>query len=90
MHQKFSNRAVSVHYLSTTFLDEVIATPGLTRESTVYDIENLDDKPGVIRRKGFNVICPRDGLKDAAYVDCITGDDNVSDQATHMLSYSWG
>jgi len=71
--------APSVHYLATQFLDEVLSTPGLSRESTFYEIEDLSvaTPPGVIRRKG-----------PAAYVDNLKGNDNVG-PATHMLSWTW-
>jgi Tetratricopeptide repeat len=84
-----SFHAPSVHYLQTTFLEEVLAA-GYSKSSTINDIENLrDSKPGVIRRKGLEVICLNDSQKGAAYVDCLAGEDNVG-YATHMLSYSWG
>lgn len=82
--------ALSVHYLATTFMEEVIEA-GLNKDSTVYQVENLDDdEPGVIRRKGAAINCPIDGKKGAAYVHCVGHDDedNVG-VATHMLSYSW-
>ncbi|CAB9517241.1 repeat-containing protein [Seminavis robusta] len=81
--------ALSVHYLRTTFLQEVLSTPGLSKKSTIYDIENLDEAtPGVIRSKGLDIDCPHDGRPGAAYVDCVHGRDNVG-PARYMLSYSW-
>lgn len=88
--------AISVHYLATSFLEEVIAA-GLDRTSSIYDIENstsdngddaLSSSLGVIRLKGVDVKCPIDGRKGAAYVHCIQGDHNVG-IANFMLSYSW-
>lgn len=81
---------VSVHHLQTVFLTEIAAEPfSLRRESTIHDIENLeDDEPGVIRHKGACRSCPLDGRLGAAYVHCLSGADHVG-RATHMLSYSW-
>ena len=74
--------AVSVHYLSTTFLDEVEANDGTSRTSKIFEIEDLSKvEYGVIRKKGAEKKC--------SYVDCLQGEDNVG-EATHMLSYSWG
>lgn len=91
-----SQKAPSVHYLATTFLDEVLATKNssgefLDRETTIHDIEDLRNSnvPGVIQTKGISQLCPKDGNMGAACVDCIKGEDNVGG-ATHMLSYSWG
>ncbi|CAB9524044.1 Kinesin light chain [Seminavis robusta] len=86
-----STLAVSVHYLRSTFLQEVLATPGLSRDSTVYDIENLDEEaPGVIRRKADHVCCPIDGRMGAAYVHGVDDDGISVGQANVMLSYTWG
>lgn len=82
--------AVSVHYLSTTFLEEVRAHDGLDHTATLYQIENLSsDDFGVIRKKGADVLCPIDGKMGASYVSCLKGRDNVGD-ANYMLSYTWG
>jgi hypothetical protein len=67
---------VSVHYLEHVLLQEV------KDEDSDLDINTA------IRRKGTNVICPRDNQLGAAYVDCIHGKDFVG-QANVMLSYSW-
>jgi hypothetical protein len=80
---------VSVHYLKTFLLEEVLLTPGLSRDSTIYDCEKLEGPPGVIRQKGEDVLCPIDGQLGAAYVHCLGGKDEVGD-ANFMLSYSWG
>ncbi len=58
-------------------------------EKSIYQLENLHQEPGLIRRKGMDVKCPRDGKLGAAYVDCLKGEDHVG-QANVMLSYSWG
>jgi len=80
--------APSVHHLSTQLMDDIGAA-GLGRNSTIYDIENLQSAEfGVIRRKGADVICPIDQRKGAAYVHSINGDDNVG-TATFMISYAW-
>ena len=82
-------KGVSVHYLREGFLREV-KEDNLNEESLIYEIENLHQaKNGTIRRKGKDVICPRDGLQGAAYVDCLDGVDNVG-PSTFMLSYGWG
>lgn len=80
---------ISVHYLREGFLREV-KEDNLSEESLIYEIENLQQaKNGTIRKKGENEICPRDGRKGAAYVDCLEGSDNVG-PSTFMLSYGWG
>eukprot|EP00971_Amphidinium_carterae_P167239 3313854-Amphidinium_carterae.1 len=76
-------RAASSSFLSNGRMREVKAR-GMTRRAKVYEIE-----PSVIRAKGEDVICPRDGRKGAAYVDCLRGERNVG-LATFMLSYTWG
>lgn len=52
--------------------------------ATIYDIVDP-----VIKSKGRNVTCPRDGRIGAAYVDCLSGDDHVG-KANVMISYGWG
>ncbi|CAB9520254.1 Kinesin light chain [Seminavis robusta] len=87
---------VSVHHLEHIFLEREIGKPTrsaitekcLSRESKIYDIEDLQGPPGVIRSKGINIVCPIDGKMGAAYVHCLQGEDHVG-KATHMLSYSW-
>jgi hypothetical protein len=78
---------VSVHYLQTTFLEEVRAA-GHTEQSSVYQIENLKGEPGIVRQKGMNRISPVDGTLGAAYVHCLSGEDNVG-PAKYMLSWAW-
>ncbi|CAB9526369.1 Kinesin light chain [Seminavis robusta] len=56
--------------------------------SKIYEIEDLQGPPGVIRKKGAMTECPIDGHIGAAYVHCLEGEDHVG-EATHMLSYSW-
>jgi hypothetical protein len=72
---------VSVHHL-TTIAPQVYAAAGTL--ATV--------KQGV--RKLFNsvsaaVVCPRDGMMGAAYVDTLTTDDDVG-MSSALLSYTWG
>jgi len=82
-------KGISVHWLKYGFLDEV-KEAGLDESNPIYKIENLSQvKNGVIRNKGKDVICPHDGKNGAAYVDCVSGKDNVG-PATIMLSYGWG
>lgn len=82
--------APSVFHLETSLMEQ-IEKAGLDKKTAqIYDIEDLRKiEHGVIRNKGANVQCPIDGKTGAAYVHCITGEDNVG-TATHMLSYAWG
>lgn len=79
---------VSVHFLQTVFLREV-EEAGFSREAKIYDLEDLKGPPGLVRRKGQDIMCPMTKKKGAAYVHCLSGADNVGD-ATHMISYTWG
>lgn len=79
---------VSVHWLNTGFIEEV-EKYGKTVNSKIYEIEDLRGPNGLIRQKGENVVCPRDGRLGAAYVDCLQGEDNVG-TANVMISYGWG
>lgn len=80
---------VSVHWLESGFLQEVF-DGGYDRQSCIYDIEDLSSpQNGIIRSKGQNTTCPRDGRMGASYVDCLRGEDNVG-PANVMLSYAWG
>ena len=84
--------APSVYHLQTSFLDYITENDFNPTSAKVYDIENLsEEEPGLIRRKGMDVICPIDGDLGASYVHSIMddGDDHVG-AATHMLSYAWG
>jgi hypothetical protein len=95
------NLGVSVHFLQNNFLNEVrnfrkkgggfLFGGGLNDSSTIYDIEDLGNlnENGVVRSKGLGIKCPITNKKGAAYVHCLSGEDNVG-QATHMLSYTWG
>lgn len=78
---------VSVHYLQHHFIQEV-AEAGYSRNSSIYELEDLRGNPGIIRRKGADVMCPLSNKKGAAYVHCLRGLDNVG-TSTHMLSYTW-
>ena len=83
-----SPKGISVHWLKHEFMEE-IRKAGLSAKSKIYEIENLSgDKHGVIRSKGANVKCPLDGEMGAAYVDCITGINNVG-PSNVLLSYCW-
>lgn len=75
-------RACSIFYLRTEFCKEVESI-GKTLASHIYEL----DEP-LIRAKGANMICPRDGRLGAAFVDTIRGKDFVG-RANHMLSYTW-
>eukprot|EP00557_Chaetoceros_sp_GSL56_P001646 CAMPEP_0176503402 /NCGR_PEP_ID=MMETSP0200_2-20121128/15343_1 /TAXON_ID=947934 /ORGANISM="Chaetoceros sp., Strain GSL56" /LENGTH=762 /DNA_ID=CAMNT_0017902689 /DNA_START=2361 /DNA_END=4649 /DNA_ORIENTATION=- len=56
----------------------------LSPSPNIYDIVDC-----VIKEKGRNVTCPRDGRLGAAYVDCLYGEDHVG-KANVMISYGWG
>ena len=71
-------RGVSVWHLKHVLLEEVRQTGG-TEDSKVYEIEPL-----VIRAKGPDLICPRDGRTGTAYVDAIG--DEAAGRANFMLS----
>ena len=74
-------RGASAAFMLGVFLLEVVAH-GLSRDSKVYEVE-----PEVIRGKGKNVKCPRDGKLGAAYVDCVPN--GQAGPASVMLSYGW-
>lgn len=76
-------RALSVFYLEVGLLREVAAV-GLTPDARIYELE-----APLIRAKGADMECPRDGQTGAAFVDAVHGCENVG-LATHMLSYTWG
>mmetsp|Transcript_43743 Transcript_43743/g.103329 ORF Transcript_43743/g.103329 Transcript_43743/m.103329 type:complete len:835 (-) Transcript_43743:105-2609(-) len=82
-HLGHPNRGVSLAYLATDFLQEV-EQAGLSAKNNIYTIE-----PAVIRPRGQDVVCPRTGLKGAAYVDCLREAGQAS-RANVMLSYTWG
>jgi tetratricopeptide (TPR) repeat protein len=79
---------VSVEYLKTTFLAEVVVA-GYSETSTINDIEDLIQKEilGVIRRKGARHTSPVEGLPGSSYIHCLRGKD--VGRAQFMLSYSW-
>jgi len=74
---------ISVHYLSTTLLQEV-KDAGYYRNSKIYEIEEH-----VIRGKGTEIVCPVDKCSGAAYVHCLSDVDDVG-KSNIMLSYAWG
>ncbi|OLP83793.1 hypothetical protein AK812_SmicGene35409 [Symbiodinium microadriaticum] len=55
------NWAVSVHHIDTTLQEEMFVA-GLSRDAKVYEIE-----PDVIRKKGIDVVCPRDGRRQIEF-----------------------
>eukprot|EP00435_Cladocopium_sp_Y103_P061212 s755_g22.t2 len=75
----------------TEFCKEVESI-GKSRASHIYEL----DEP-LIRAKGANMICPRDGRLGAAFVDTIRGKESrlhrsmldFVGRANHMLSYTW-
>ena len=86
-------KGVSIYYLKYFFLQEVQDSGLDVGNATVYDLEDLrSDDHGLIRRKGANVVCPRDRQLGAAYVDAIvntTADPPYTSRANIMLSYCW-
>jgi tetratricopeptide (TPR) repeat protein len=82
-------KGVSIHHLKHVLLPEIDSCPGLSGESTIYDLEDLKSKEhGFIRRQGANTTCPVDGKIGSRYVDAIHGKDHVG-KANVMLSYTW-
>ncbi|CAB9496746.1 Hydra magnipapillata [Seminavis robusta] len=81
---------VSVHHLQHGLLHEV-KEAGLSRESKIYEIEDLRyPAHGVIRRKGASVTCPIDGQLGASYVHSLGDDPDKVGPSHFMISYSWG
>ena len=74
-------RGLSATYMHDVFLDEMVAK-GLPVTAKVFEVE-----PVVIRGKGKDEICPRDGKRGAAYVDCVPN--GPAGLASVMLSYGW-
>ena len=74
-------RGLSASYMLDVFLAEVAAA-GLSSDSEVREVE-----PSVIRGKGRDVICPRDGRLGSAYVDCVPN--AHAGLSSVMLSYGW-
>lgn len=81
--KSLSSRAPSVHFMKCYFRADVEAG-GFAPDCSIYEIE-----ADVIRARGSDVLCPRDGRLGAAYVDTLCSDENVG-SATHFLSYAWG
>eukprot|EP00040_Diaphanoeca_grandis_P027124 m.153705 g.153705 ORF g.153705 m.153705 type:complete len:2258 (+) comp30843_c0_seq3:182-6955(+) len=84
----------SVHHLSTTFITNVLNAVSsqlseledisVARDAKIYHMVNAYAKP-----VGLQVMCPRDGLVGAAYVDTLKGESDIG-IANALLSYSWG
>jgi len=76
----------SVSCLVNFFL-QLVEASGFSRDSTTYEIENLDGAPGLIRRFGLKVRCPRDRKMGASFAHALMALNpaHVGD-ATHMLS----
>jgi hypothetical protein len=84
----------SVHHLSTDFITNILQAVsnqmsemrGITdpAEAKIYHMNQAYGTPA-----GLMVTCPRDGQPGAAYVDTLSGEDNVG-IANALLSYSWG
>ena len=81
---------VSVHYLRNILLQEV-RDAGLDEDTaTIYDMEDMRKSThGIIRSKGAQHTCPRDGKLGAAYVDTIQGEDFVGTANVILGSYCW-
>merc|ERR1712166_1105639 len=84
----------SVHHLNTDFITNTLEAvsnqmrkmTGITdpAEANIHHMVQAYGKPA-----GLIVSCPRDGEPGAAYVDILSGEDNVG-IANALLSYSWG
>ena len=84
----------SVHHLSTDFITDTLQAvsnqmphmEGITdpAEAKIFHMAKAYGTPA-----GLLVMCPRDGQPGAAYVDTLSGKDNVG-IANALLSYSWG
>ena len=74
-------RGISCQYFATDFLQEM-KEKGFERSAAVYDIE-----ADVIRKKGEQLLCPRDERLGAAYVDALR--DGDAGKSEFMLSYTW-
>jgi len=71
-----------VHFLGTGFFGDIVAS-GLTPTCKIYALEEP-----VLRRRGANLYCPRDGRLGTSYIDTVRGKDYVG-CGTFMLSYTW-
>ena len=84
----------SVHHLNTDFITNTLKAvsnqmpemKGIIdpAEAKIYHMVQAYGKP-----VGLTITCPRDGEPGAAYVDTLSGEDNVG-IANALLSYSWG
>ena len=92
--QVLERQGPSVHHLSTDFIkntleavsDQMATMEGISdsAEAKIYHMVQAYGRPA-----GLIVTCPRDGKSGAAYVDTLTGAENVG-IANALLSYSWG
>ena len=92
--QVLERQGPSVHHLSTKFIKKTLKAvsnqmptmEGISdpAEAKIYHMVQAYGKPS-----GLPVTCPRDGKSGAAYVDTLSGADNVG-IAHALLSYSWG
>ena len=92
--QVLERQGPSVHHLCTDFIKNTLkavshqmaSMQGITdpAEAKIYHMVQAYGKPS-----GLPVTCPRDGKSGAAYVDTLSGADNVG-IANALLSYSWG
>lgn len=70
---------------------QLVEASGFSRDSTIYEIENLTGPPGLIRRFGLQVRCIRDGKMGASFTHALMALNPVHVRnASHMLSYTWG
>merc|ERR1712166_131952 len=84
----------SVHHLNTDFITNTLQAVsnqmsemiGITDPAgaNIHHMNQAYGKPA-----GLTATCPRDGEPGAAYVDILSGEDNVG-IANALLSYSWG
>ena len=76
------NHWVSVftgYWLQNSLLNVEVKQPGLDETACIHKLEDLssDINGFICQPKGRKIICPCDGWF-AAYVYCLSGDDNVS------------
>jgi len=89
------DKGVSVHWLATGFLSEIVSLMNLGgnfKGSNLYEVnlpfsalEDLTDtKPGIFRRKGSNRM-NSDRTLGTSYVDCLVGTSNVGPVECHLV-----
>lgn len=70
---------VSVFFLETTLQAEI-------RDSSELDANLRTIEESILKKKGSQTLCPRDGKLGASYVDCLDGPENVG-KANLILNF---